>query len=393
VNLDELLGVFDRAAANLSKLEAVWKRAYPLLPQGPARGSVPEYDDLARAWADLLPGLPAIDRWRIEDELPDMAALGQAFVDYIDIGEHPFSVYEAIEKPGRDLAEYRYRLHRARRRATQQRLQTLIDEVETTLSTILRGFTEESYETRSPRFWTDDSDRVEQAIGEIERLLGDTIERRGRWGDLYRHLHFAQPHDWRDIATMDWPSVRADVDLAAFSDIDPLPVPDIDLGVIATAGVSGTASTALDWTKLSDNDFERLLYDLLRSFPDHENVSWLMATRAPDRGRDLSLDRVIRDGTGNTRHERVIVQAKHWTTKSVNVPAVSETLANMELWTPPVVRVLIIATSGRFTADAVSWIERRNETGTAPMIEMWPDSRLESLLSQRPGIAAAHGLR
>lgn len=392
MNLDQLLGVFDRAAANLGKLEAVWKRAYPLLPTGPASGSVPEYDDLARAWTDLLSGLPLIDEWRITDELPDMNALGQAFIDYADIGMPPFPVYEAIEKPDRDIAEYRYRLHRARRRATQQRLQTLIDEVETALSTIMRGVTDESYDSRQG-IWTDDSYRVGEAIGEIERLLGDMVERRGRWGEMYRHLHFSEPHDWRDIATMDWPSVRADVHAAGFSDIDPLPVPDIDLGVLAAAGVSGTASTALDWTRVSDDGFERLLFDLLSSFPDHENVSWLMATRAPDRGRDLSLDRVLRDSTGTTRRERVIVQAKHWTTKSVSVPAVSETLANMELWTPPVVRALIIATSGRFTADAVSWIERHNESGRTPMIEMWPDSRLESLLSQRPGIAAAHRLR
>jgi hypothetical protein len=58
-----------------------------------------------------------------------------------------------------------------------------------------------------------------------------------------------------------------------------------------------------------------------------------------------------------------------------------------------VVRVLIIATSGRFTSDAVAWVELHNSLGTAPHIELWPDSTLETLLAQKPYLAAAHGLR
>jgi hypothetical protein len=55
--------------------------------------------------------------------------------------------------------------------------------------------------------------------------------------------------------------------------------------------------------------------------------------------------------------------------------------------------VLIIATSGRFSADAVTWIEQHNNAGATPFIEMWPDSTLETLLAQKPYLAAAHGLR
>lgn len=389
VDLNELLDAFDRAAANLDKLDSVWRRASPMLPSGPALGSNPEYDDLARAWTDLCHGLPPIDGWRIDRELPDMEEIGQGFIDYFEISEIPTSVYEALEQPDRDLAEYRYRLHRARRRAVRSRLQVLNDTIDALLGRIVAGLPEEG----SDVIWTDDGAAVLTAVEEIERLLGDTVERRGRWSDLRRHLRFAQPHDWRDIASMDWPSVRADIDSAAFSETDPLPIPDIDLGEASAADVTGAASTALHWRGLTDDDFERLLYDLLRGIPQHENVTWLMATRAPDRGRDLALERVLHDGTGATRRERVIVQAKHWLTKSVNVSAVADTVANMTLWTPPAVNGLIIATSGRFSADAVDWIERHNATGNAPLIEMWPESRLESLLSQRPGLSAAYGLR
>ena len=47
VGLEQLLSTMDRAAANLDKLERVWEPARPFLPTGPARGSDPEYDDLA----------------------------------------------------------------------------------------------------------------------------------------------------------------------------------------------------------------------------------------------------------------------------------------------------------------------------------------------------------
>lgn len=87
------------------------------------------------------------------------------------------------------------------------------------------------------------------------------------------------------------------------------------------------------------------------------------------------------------------MQAKHWLSRSVNAAAVSETATAGKLWAPPLVHGIVIATSGRFTADAVTWAERHNAEGVAPHIDLWPESRLETLLAQRPHIAAAHGLR
>ena len=59
----------------------------------------------------------------------------------------------------------------------------------------------------------------------------------------------------------------------------------------------------------------------------------------------------------------------------------------------PVVRGLVIATSGRFSADAVTWAEQHNSDGAAPFIDLWPESKLETLLAQKAYLAAAHGLR
>ena len=71
----------------------------------------------------------------------------------------------------------------------------------------------------------------------------------------------------------------------------------------------------------------------------------------------------------------------------------ANTVAMVKLWRSPVVRGLIIATSGRFSENAVEWAEGYNNDGAAPYIELWPESKLETLLAQKPSLAAAHGLR
>jgi hypothetical protein len=65
----------------------------------------------------------------------------------------------------------------------------------------------------------------------------------------------------------------------------------------------------------------------------------------------------------------------------------------MSLWGKPRVEVLTVATTGRFTTDAVQWIETHNASGGTPSIEMWPESDLELLLASRPDIVAEFGLR
>lgn len=44
----------------------------------------------------------------------------------------------------------------------------------------------------------------------------------------------------------------------------------------------------------------------------------------------------------------------------------------MQLWQPPIVHSLIIATSGKFSADGVQWFENHNQKGQLPLIEICP---------------------
>lgn len=397
MELDQLLTTFDKVDANLTKLERIWQRAEPLLPDGPHVGTTPEYVMLARTWHDLLPGLLPIDGWTITESLPDMDELGRTFLEYFQVSELPVGAWEAAAAPGKALAEYRYRLDRARRRAVASRLTELKSQVGGLLQSIVvdlppRLVDPDMPPASSTKIATSTTDEVGAAIAEIERLLGDTVERQGRWSDLHRHLHFGEVHDWHDIVDMDWPSVLRDIEAAQVGDTEPLPVPDIDLGTAASS-TTGRATTALNWEALEPDKFERLLFNLFQQLEGYQNVQWLMKTNAPDRGRDLSMERVIHDSGGSSRTERVFAQAKHYTSKSVGPTDIAESLGALSVWEPPIIRTLIIATSGRFTSDAVAVAERHNEAGKLPYIELWSDSRLESLLSMRPALAVTYRLR
>lgn len=152
-------------------------------------------------------------------------------------------------------------------------------------------------------------------------------------------------------------------------------------------------TTQLAWEKLDADAFERLIFNLITSEKDYQDPQWLMRTNAPDRGRDLSVTRVHQDSLTGTLRHRIIFQCKHWTSKSVSIGEIAALKEQVRLWEPPLVDCVIIATSGRFTTDAVDTIEKHNQSGQSPRIEMWPESHLEMLLARKPALIAKFRLR
>jgi Restriction endonuclease len=201
-------------------------------------------------------------------------------------------------------------------------------------------------------------------------------------GDLLRHLHFGLAGDLHDIADLDWPDVKPRIVSALYGDREPLPVENVDLAALAAQSSSSRVPTALDFSVLDDERFERLIFSLFSSTDGYENVSWLMETRAADRGRDLAVDRVTVDTLAGTIRERIIVQCKAWR-RSLSPTDCQAAIAPLSLWEPPEIDVLIIATTGRFSADAVMWIERHNNDGARPKIQPWANSNLETMLASR----------
>ena len=389
--LDAALEQFEGAEANLAKLHALWARIEKLLPSGPAFGSPPEYDDLLLAFRRILPELPAIDGFRVEDRLYEYDEAGHLLFEALEVGEIVAEVEatNTLSEQGRQLREYSFRLRSARRHLVRERLLALMDE----FGRLIRGLWPEhqglAHDTRiTAPSWR----RLREIVAEIDTLLG-AGSRPARWSALNRHLSFGTVQDLSDILQVDWPEVSSSIRAQSYDKYDPIPVAAEDLGDLVAAGPEGPATTQLAWSVLSDEDFERVVFSLISEAPGYENPQWLQKTRAPDRGRDLSVVRVEGDSLVGVRRHRTIIQCKHWLSRSVNSDDVGRARDQMESWSPPRVDELVIATTGRFTVDAVSLVERHNQGDNALRIEMWPDSHLERLLAARPHLIGEFRLR
>lgn len=394
MNLDQALGEFDAAETTLRRLEDVWQRLIELVPSGISfMGSSAEgieYEDLQRAFRALADGLSAIGTSRISEVPLDLDEIAQSRLDAQEIGEIEalVAVERGVSAPGEAIREYRFQFNWARRQLVRHRVQELIAQVQDLLSELVSKVQSNNEPVVDPK-WT----VLVESVREIERLMGSGMTRKGRWSELARHIAFGQGCDLHDIANHDWPSVLADIESALFGELEPIPVQVDDLAELAASQPRGPVSTKLAWEVLDDEGFERLVFNIIGDARGYENPKWLTRTHAPDRGRDLSVDRVVPDALSGVTHQRAIVQCRHWLTKSVRAPDVAEAVAAVKLCEPPPVDVLILVTSGRFTADAVTWIEKHNHDRDRPIIHAWAETHLESLLAQRPHLVSEFGLR
>ena len=391
--INAALRSFEAAEANLEKLERVFREARQLVPSGIAFGSDPKYDDLCRVYGDVLAALPTIDGWKPNERPIDLNELAQWRLDAHEIDEVSAIVRaeEAVDAPARELAEYRHRLNKKRRQLVREALSDAIARADDVLRSLRSKYTDE--EERSSKVVDPEFDEFRQRVQQIETMLGSGLPRPARWTYLRRHLAWGQIGDLLDILNFDWPNVKAGLSAGLYDQNEPIPVEVSDLGTLAASRPKGTVATRLKWDSLSDEDFERLLFLMISDAQGYENPEWLMKTDAPDRGRDLSVTRIVKDELGGVIRSRVVIQCKHWLTKSVGSAEVATLKEQMRTWEPPRVDVLVIATSGRFSSDAVLMIEKHNNEDRALRIEMWPESHLERLLAQRPSLIAEFQLR
>lgn len=393
MDINEALRQFEATEANVSKLERLFGELRHLTPDGIFFGGDIEYDEKARAYRDVLLALPQIDSWKPDAHPIDLNDLARWRLDARELGEPTdiFAADDAVDEPARQLADYKHRLNNKRRPLIRQALLGAFEIVEASLKNLKAWDTSsrEVNEHVSGADW----DRLKDGINSIDMLLGSNLARPHRWIDLGRHIHFGMVQDLRDIIELDWPEAKKGLSTNLYAEDEPLPVTVADLGTLAASHPAGQVITRLKWGDLSDDDFERLIFTIISTTPGYENAEWLTRTNAPDRGRDLAVVRVKDDSLGGVTHSRVIIQCKHWLTKSVSPSEVATLRAQMELWSSPRVEVLVIATTGRFTTDAVHLIEEHNAGDRALKIEMWPDSHLERILARRPDLVAQFRLR
>lgn len=392
--LNAALRHFEAAEANLVKLEKILADIEAAIPSGVAFvGDNPEYENNCRNFYSILQSLPKIDGWKPEIALMDLGDIAQCRLDAQEIGEIEcqISIERQISEPSRLLREYRYRFNQKRRELIRDALIELIDSVDGNLRELSKelGKNLESNECiDSPVF-----DELKSNVAQINTLLGSSVSKPPRWSDLHRHMYFGMVGDLHDIIEHDWPGVKAGLRKSLYGEKEPVPVEIDDLGTLVSKKPRGPVATKLRWELLSEEDFERLIFTLISSEQGYENPEWLMKTNAPDRGRDLSAYRVYVDSLGGTIRQRVIIQCKHWLSKSVGSMEIAMLREQMKIWEPPRIDIHVIATSGRFTSDAVGIIEKHNQSDSALRIEMWPESHLERLLASRPAIIAEFSLR
>lgn len=364
-----------------------------LQPEGMAFGTDPAFERKQRAYKAILDALPMIDGWKPQRIPPDQDEISQVRFDAREVGEPDafFTAEHWIEEPGVELRDYRFKFDQARRDLVRSAVQDLVEDIDTLLrqlSRVLEG--EPDLGSAAPK---DDWEELQQKVREIDVLLGSSVGRPARWKELLRHLSFGQLQDLGDILRLDWPEVRAGLSKGFYAEDEPVPVDTRDLADVVNAHPTGSVPVGLSWDKLDDEAFERVIFALISGEDQYENAAWLTKTRAADRGRDLSADRIRTDSLTGTERQRVIIQCRHWLERSTSPDDVSTLRDRMSLWEPPKVDVLIIATSGRFTSDAVALVEKHNAQGLLPKIEMWAESHLERLLATRPGIVGRFGLR
>ncbi|MEI2646652.1 MAG: restriction endonuclease [Candidatus Competibacter sp.] len=393
-SLNSALRQFEIVEANLSKAEKILTEIENNIPSGIVFGENPNYEMNCQNFVDLLASLPNIDGWKPEMYLMALDEIAQNRLDAQEVGEIECiaAVERLIFEPSRLLRKYRYLFNKKRKELVRDSLEETINLVDKNLSALglhLNTSTESNKAIEDKEF-----DVLKENIDKISMLIGNVIAKPNRWSDLYRHISYRMPHDLRDIIRFDWPTVRDGLYKAMYDEKEPIPVEVEDLGNLVRSNPRGSVAIRLKWEILTDEDFERLIFEIISSCKkEYENLSWLMKTNAPDRGRDLSVDRVHCDPLTGTLRQRVIIQCKNWNTKSISPNEISNLKELLKLWEPPRVDVCIIATSGRFTSDAVLLIEKINFSDNALRIEMWPESHLERLLADRPSLIADFRLR
>ncbi len=392
MDLDQALTQFDRTDANLRALEDVIERLEGMIPEGIVfAGSSPEgreHEELRRRFAELVAVLPAVEGFRIQAEPLSLDDVAQWRMEAFEasIPESLVDLGQQIAAPRGDVAEYRHRFERLRRDLSRRRIVELVETIDATVARIVERNPQERGAVSGDEEWPS----LREAAKELRRLAGDAASG-GDWGTFFRHLSFGEAVDLRDIVDRDWPSVRAAVQAGLYAEGEPLPVEVEDLGALVAERPAGPVSTELAWDALDSTGFERLIFNLLRDAPGYHNAQWLTATNAPDRGRDVSVERDVPDALGTGRRERVMVQCKHWRSRSVQPTDASQAVTQAQTWNPPFDAV-IIATSGRFTADAVTWVETHNAQNRLH-VDMWAESHLEMLLAERPWLVEQMGLR
>lgn len=394
MELDNAIEELNKVSVNLELLKKKWTELKELLDY-PANGNwsqegKQQYANKCLEFNDILKAIPKIRDIKIRNLLPEYDWMSHYGRDVNDLDEPDMvvSFYSEIFEQGSEISQYEHALKRERRRLILNQVQQCVEDIDKILDLL-----NVNLEERNPSdpLKPEDITPLRERIRQLDGLMGDSVSRPPRWSDLNRHLHFGLVHDLNDIIQLDWPSIKPSIDTLFYGN-DPLPIITQDIGeLVDSADKSGKIGTSLNWTVITDKQFERLCADLLKSSPHWENVEWLTPTHASDRGRDIEAFWVYQDVIRGTIRERTLVQCKHRPNKSVS-PKDIETLQNLSMIHGKV-DLYVVITSGKFSDQVTQIVDKWNESNSKPTVELWEHWKLEQLLASHPYIIKLYGLR
>ena len=262
VDLEKALEQFDTVEANLRKLKRVFHEMSKLVPRGIAviddESVGQRYRELLRSWYVVIEALPPIGDYQITSSPLSLDELNQARSDAEEAAQPLYrsaiSFGTGLDVPWQELQEYEARLRLARRELVCDDLIRLMGVVDP-LVPVLVGRVQSDRQPIVDKDW----DKLVDALGQVERLTGGMVPRQARWRDMHQHLSIGQGVDLHDIARLDWPSVRAELQASLYSELEPLPVEVDNMLSLVRANPSGPVTTKLNWDAITAEDFERVI--------------------------------------------------------------------------------------------------------------------------------------
>jgi len=383
---------YETACRKLDIVEAAASKAEGLLAEVESLGdrrklyvsAQPAFDAKVRECRSLFESLLTVDGGKSDKSV--LQAIGRPVC-----GDGIATADGNSSPPAKFLKEFRDRINSKRLEALRVPLIDLIASVDSSLGKLACHEVDKA--NRTKKVEDPELEALRLIVPEMDALLGTNVARPPRWSDLKRHLSFGQFGDLDEIITWDWPEAKQGL-RETFGIMQALPELElVDLDDLLVDRPSFKKATRLHWDRLSAEDFERLVFSLFLGESAYENPEWVTKTTAADRGRDISVNWVHTDPLLGTVRKRIIIQCKHWRDRSIGVHDIATLREQMKLWQPPRVDFLILATSGRFSTDLVDYVEQHNQ-GESPLhIVLWPDSRLEVILSTKQHLIAEYPLQ